>query len=123
MPSQEPIHLFVYGTLMDPQRVESLTGKSFTRVEAALVGFERLTFDLGYPFILPKRGAVVHGILLIDVDPVSLHHLDAYEVEGDLYVRQIVDVCVATASVRAMTYVGHYLRSAAEPMLAGTRHG
>jgi gamma-glutamylcyclotransferase (GGCT)/AIG2-like uncharacterized protein YtfP len=123
MPSQEPIHLFVYGTLMDPQRVEALTGKSFARVEATLVGFERLTSDLGYPFILPKRGAVVHGILLLDVDPASLSHLDTYEAEGDLYVRQVVDVCVATASVRAMTYVGHRLRAAAGPVLTGTRHG
>jgi len=123
MPSQEPIHLFVYGTLMDPQRVEALTGKSFARVEATLVGFERIASDLGYPFIVPTLGAVVHGILLTNVDPVSLHHLDTYEAEGDLYVRQVVDVCVASTSVRTMTYVGHRLRAAAEHVPAGIQHG
>jgi gamma-glutamylcyclotransferase (GGCT)/AIG2-like uncharacterized protein YtfP len=119
MPSQEPIHLFVYGTLMDPQRVEALTGKSFAHVEAALVGFERIASDLGYPFISPKFGAVVHGILLTNLDPGSLQHLDIYEAEGDLYVRQVVDVCVADTSVRAMTYVGYRIRAMAEPVLTG----
>ena len=31
MPSQEPTQLFVYGTLTDPERVISLTGKRFAR--------------------------------------------------------------------------------------------
>jgi gamma-glutamylcyclotransferase (GGCT)/AIG2-like uncharacterized protein YtfP len=123
MPSQEPIHLFVYGTLMDPQRVEALTGRSFHRVEATLVGFERLASDLGYPFISPKLDAVVHGILLTVLDPGSLHALDSYEAEGDLYVRQVVDVCVGNTSVRAMTYVGHRIRGMVEHVLTGTQHG
>ncbi len=123
MPSQEPLHLFVYGTLMDPQRVTALTGKSFARVEATLSGFARLASNLGYPFIVPRPDAVVHGLLLTNLDPISLHHLDTYEAEGDLYVRQVVDVCVANTSVRAMTYVGHRIRAAAEHILAGTRHG
>jgi gamma-glutamylcyclotransferase (GGCT)/AIG2-like uncharacterized protein YtfP len=123
MPSQEPIHLFVYGTLMNPKRVEALTGRSFHRIDATLVGFERLPSDLGYPFISPKLGAVVHGILLTDLDPGSLHDLDIYEAEGDLYVRQVVDVCVADTSVRAMTYVGHRIRDTAEHVLTGTPHG
>jgi gamma-glutamylcyclotransferase (GGCT)/AIG2-like uncharacterized protein YtfP len=106
MPSQEPINLFVYGTLMDPQRVAALTGKQLARVEATLVGFERIESDLGYPFILPSPGAVVHGILLSDIDPVSLSRLDTYEAEGDLYRRQTVAVLVADKSVPAMTYVG-----------------
>jgi gamma-glutamylcyclotransferase (GGCT)/AIG2-like uncharacterized protein YtfP len=123
MPSQEPIHLFVYGTLMDPQRVEALTGKSFACVEAILVGFERITSDLGYPFIHPKPGAVVHGILLTDVDPISLRYLDTYEAEGDLYVRQAVDVRVAGTAVRAMTYVGHRIQATTKPVPAGAQHG
>jgi gamma-glutamylcyclotransferase (GGCT)/AIG2-like uncharacterized protein YtfP len=113
MPSQEPIDLFVYGTLMDPQRVEALTGKQFARVEAMLVGFERIESDLGYPFVLPCPGAIVPGILLIDIDPISLYHLDAYEAEGDLYRRQTVAVLVADKSVPAMTYVGQAIRASA----------
>jgi gamma-glutamylcyclotransferase (GGCT)/AIG2-like uncharacterized protein YtfP len=113
MPSREPINLFVYGTLMDPQRVAALTAKQFARVEATLVGFGRIESDLGYPFILPSPGAVVHGILLIDIDPVSLYRLDAYEAEGDLYRRQSVEVLVADKSVPAMTYVGHAICASA----------
>lgn len=106
MPSQEPVHLFVYGTLMDPQRVEVLTGKQFGRIEATLVGFERVDSPLGYPYILPKCGSVVHGVLLTAIDPHSLHRLDAYEVEGDLYRRQVVEVLVAGMPLQAVTYVG-----------------
>jgi gamma-glutamylcyclotransferase (GGCT)/AIG2-like uncharacterized protein YtfP len=113
MPGQEPVHLFVYGTLMDPQRVAALTGKHFARVEATLVGFERHASRFGYPYILPKPGATVHGLLLLDVDPVSLQRLDAYEAEGDLYRRRSVEVLVAGAPVRAMTYVGHRVAAAA----------
>jgi gamma-glutamylcyclotransferase (GGCT)/AIG2-like uncharacterized protein YtfP len=107
MPSQEPTHLFVYGTLTDPERVAALTGKQFERVDAMLSGFERVNSPLGYPFILPRPGATVRGVLFLDIDRVSLAHLDAYEAEGDLYRRQLVVVEVADRPVPAMTYVGH----------------
>jgi gamma-glutamylcyclotransferase (GGCT)/AIG2-like uncharacterized protein YtfP len=113
MPSQEPINLFVYGTLMDPQRVAALTGKQFARVEATLHGFERVESDLGYPFVSPRPGAIVPGILLIDIDHISLYRLDAYEAEGDLYRRQGVEVLVADKSVPAMTYVGRAICASA----------
>lgn len=112
MPSQEPIHLFVYGTLTDPERVTALTGKQFMHVDATLSGFERVESPLGYPFILPRPGAVVRGVLLLDIDPVSLVHLDAYEAEGDLYRRQVVEVEVVGGRLAAMTYVGHGIRAA-----------
>ena len=116
MPSQEPIHLFVYGTLTDPERVTALTGIQFERVDATLSGFERVNSPLGYPFILPRTGAVVSGILLLNIDPVSLVHLDAYEAEGDLYRRQGVVVDVADKRVAAVTYVGHAIRASVAPM-------
>jgi gamma-glutamylcyclotransferase (GGCT)/AIG2-like uncharacterized protein YtfP len=111
MPSQEPIHLFVYGTLTDPERVAVLTGKQFERVDATLSGFERVNSPLGYPFILPRPGSLVCGVLLLNIDPVSLAQLDAYEAEGDLYRRQVVVVAVADSHVSAMTYVGHGIRA------------
>jgi gamma-glutamylcyclotransferase (GGCT)/AIG2-like uncharacterized protein YtfP len=91
---------------MDPQWVATLTGKRFLRVEAILAGFERRESSLGYPYVVPKAGAVVHGILLSAVDPHSLHSLDIYEAEGALYRRQLVEVQVSGVSVPAMTYVG-----------------
>jgi gamma-glutamylcyclotransferase (GGCT)/AIG2-like uncharacterized protein YtfP len=115
MPSQEPIHLFVYGTLTDPERVTALTGKQFERVDATLSGFERVNFPLGYPFILPNSGAVVRGVLLLNIDPASLVQLDAYEAEGDLYRRQGVMVQVGDRRVAAVTYVGHAIRALVTP--------
>ncbi len=115
MPSQEPIHLFVYGTLTDPERVTALTGKQFERVDATLSGFECVNSPLGYPFIRPKTGAVVQGVLLLNIDPVSLVTLDAYEDEGDLYRRQSVVVEVVDRRVAAVTYVGHAIRASVVP--------
>jgi gamma-glutamylcyclotransferase (GGCT)/AIG2-like uncharacterized protein YtfP len=123
MPGQEPIHLFVYGTLMDPQRVEALTGKRFAWVEATLVGFERRESDLGYPYIRPQAGSVVHGILLTDIDAHSLQQLDAYEAEGDLYRRQAVEVLVAGVSRPAMAYVGHAIGAPAPQGFKQQRDG
>jgi gamma-glutamylcyclotransferase (GGCT)/AIG2-like uncharacterized protein YtfP len=110
MPGQEPIHLFVYGTLTDPERVTALTGKQFSAVDATLTGFERVESPLGYPYIFPRPGAVVHGVLLRNIDPASLVHLDAYEAEGELYRRQVVEVEVVGTRLAAMTYVGHGIR-------------
>jgi|SoiMethySBSTD1v2_1073268.scaffolds.fasta_scaffold62474_4 gamma-glutamylcyclotransferase (GGCT)/AIG2-like uncharacterized protein YtfP len=111
MPSQEPTDLFVYGTLTDQERVTALTGKQFERTAATLSGFERVNSPLGYPFILLQPGAVVHGVLLLNIDPASLAQLDVYEAEGDLYRRQPVVVEVADRRVPAMTYVGHRIRA------------
>jgi gamma-glutamylcyclotransferase (GGCT)/AIG2-like uncharacterized protein YtfP len=119
MPSQEPIHLFVYGTLTDPARVTALTGRQFERVDATLSGFERVNSPLGYAFILPRPAATVRGVLLLDIDLVSLAELDAYEAEGDLYRRQVVVVEVADRRVAAMTYVGHSIRASVAPMVDG----
>jgi len=116
MPSQEPTQLFVYGTLTDPERVTALTGKQFERIDATLSGFERVNSPLGYPFILPRPGAIVQGVLLLNVDPASLVQLDAYEAEGDLYRRQPVVVEVADRRVNAMTYVGHGICIAVAPL-------
>jgi gamma-glutamylcyclotransferase (GGCT)/AIG2-like uncharacterized protein YtfP len=116
MPSQEPIHLFVYGTLTDPERVTALTGKPFERVDARLCGFERVNSPLGYPFILPRPGAAVQGLLLLNVDPTSVVQLDAYEAEGALYRRQTVVVEVADRRVSAMTYVGYGIRTSIAPL-------
>ncbi|MGH8059246.1 MAG: gamma-glutamylcyclotransferase family protein [Candidatus Entotheonellia bacterium] len=119
MPSQEPIDLFVYGTLMDPGAVAALTGRQFPRVEATLEGFERIESGRGYPYILPKPGASLTGLLLQGVDAASLSRLDDYEAEGDLYVRQEVEVLVAGRRACAMTYIGHTGIATSSPLPSG----
>ncbi|MBI3328435.1 MAG: gamma-glutamylcyclotransferase [Nitrospinae bacterium] len=113
MPSQEPIDLFVYGTLTDPQRVKAVTGRQLARVEATLEGFERIVPERGYPYILPKPGASLSGFLLRNLDAASLNRLDRYEAVGDLYLRQDVEVLVAGQRVHAVTYVGHAIHARA----------
>ncbi|MDQ3830187.1 MAG: gamma-glutamylcyclotransferase, partial [Candidatus Tectomicrobia bacterium] len=85
---------------------------------ATLSGYARVESPLGYPFILPRPGATVRGVLLLNVDPVSLAQLDAYEAEGDLYRRQVVMVAFADRQVSAVTYVGHGIRASVTSMAA-----
>ena len=98
--------LFVYGTLMDESRVESVTGRRFARRAARLEGYERIAPPGGYPYVLPRRGGSVEGVLLEGIDPDSLRALDRYEEEGRLYLRRPVVVVAGGDTVSCETYVG-----------------
>src|SRR2546428_5252288 len=50
------VALFVYGTLMDEERLEQLTGRRFPRRRATLEGFARVVAAHGYPTIVPQAG-------------------------------------------------------------------
>jgi gamma-glutamylcyclotransferase (GGCT)/AIG2-like uncharacterized protein YtfP len=99
--------LFVYGTLTSARRLQALTGRSFPRRPARLEGFERIVPPGGYPYIVPRAGAVVEGWLVDGIDPTSLRRLDAYEDEGQLYLRRPVEVTAGGVRVACETYVGH----------------
>ncbi|WP_255169029.1 gamma-glutamylcyclotransferase family protein [Natrononativus amylolyticus] len=96
------MQVFVYGTLTEPQRVESVLGPdgwSFAG-ERILEGLERV--DGAYPTLVPGRR--VRGRLL-ETDEAGLARLDAYEgVDRGLYVR--VSVPLADADRTAWVYVG-----------------
>jgi gamma-glutamylcyclotransferase (GGCT)/AIG2-like uncharacterized protein YtfP len=98
--------LFVYGTLMDERLLATLTGRRFARRPARLEGFARLVPPGGYAYVVPQPGAHVEGILLEDVDPLSLRRLDAYEELGRLYARRPAEVIVEGARRRCQVYVG-----------------
>ncbi len=85
------MHLFVYGSLMIPSVLQTVTGRSFSRAQARLDGYIRYRLrGVSYPGITPRVGAVTEGVLLYGVDPVSLARLDAFE--GELYERVTVSV-------------------------------
>ncbi|TMA58042.1 MAG: gamma-glutamylcyclotransferase, partial [Deltaproteobacteria bacterium] len=86
------VDLFVYGTLMSESCLYALTERYFPRREAKLSGFERIVPSTGYPYIIPKAGAWVQGLLLLGVDLIALAALDQYESEGVLYHRRRVEV-------------------------------
>ena len=100
------VALFVYGTLMDDARLESVTGQRFARRAARLEGFERVASARGYPYVVPRAGAHVDGHLIENVDAASLRRLDTYEDEGRLYLRRPVEVVVGGERVACETYVG-----------------
>lgn len=83
--------LFVYGTLQDDDRVQSIVGRRIPWRLAVLEGYRRtLDASLGHPVVHPLTGSSVDGKLLEGVDDQSLTALDAYE--GPEYRRMIVQV-------------------------------
>jgi gamma-glutamylcyclotransferase (GGCT)/AIG2-like uncharacterized protein YtfP len=102
-PEVHVVHVFVYGTLTEPDRVdEVLDGRPWSFVgDATLHGLHRV--DGRYPTLAP--GGEVHGRLL-ETDAVDA--LDAYEgVDRGLYVRVSVPAVDATdADGTAAVYVG-----------------
>lgn len=100
------VDLFVYGTLMNEELLYSLTHCRFSPSEAELAGFERFAPLNGYPYIVPKQGRTVRGLLLHNVDEASLAILDDYEEEGVLYHRRPVEVTVGERRFPCEAYVG-----------------
>ena len=99
--------LFVYGTLMSEAVMRSLTGRGFPRRRATLLGYGCGVSDAGYPFITPRTGGHVGGLLVEGLDAESLRRLDRYEDEGRLYLRRSVEVLADGARIACDTYVGN----------------
>ena len=52
-----------------------------------MTGYRKILRDGGYPYIVRDTDATVDGFLLRDVDAQALRIFDAYEDEGQLYLR------------------------------------
>ena len=101
------MQLFVYGTLMAPDLVRSLTGRSFETEPARLCGFRRFQPAGSYAYILPSKGDSVDGALLRGLGADDLRALDRYEGEGDLYLRVEVVAETARGECPCTTYVAN----------------
>jgi len=108
-------HLFVYGSLVDPRRLEDVLGHPHPgeRLRARLAGFTRMApGELTYPFIVADPGARVDGVLIMNLSPYDMQVLDRYEeIEAGMYRRELVEVEAwgcgpQTMHVQAYTYVG-----------------
>lgn len=112
------VNLFAYGTLMDPAKMAEVCGRvPAGPTPAALHGFTRHDTRFGYPVIFPvpeHAGARVDGQLWTGLTPQDLAALDAYEDEGEAYVRRQVRVQTAGGPVTAWVYIGipEYFRTA-----------
>jgi gamma-glutamylcyclotransferase (GGCT)/AIG2-like uncharacterized protein YtfP len=112
-------HLFVYGSLVDPRRLDEVLGYKFAgeRLRARLPGYQRVVSDnFGYPFIVERADHVVQGVLIMDLSQHDLDVLDLYEeLQSGFYSRASVEVETWGCGprpifIRAETYVaGHVL--------------
>ncbi len=100
--------LFVYGTLMDPERVRGLLGHPLDGEAATLAGYRRATLArLPYPFAVPQAGEAIDGVLLRRLSAEDVARLDRYEgVDDGLFVRREVRVETAAGPATAWIYLG-----------------
>jgi len=69
--------LFVYGTLCDPETQRKIIGRTLKGIPARLEGYERR--EGKWPYIVPKKGGDVQGLLLCALNETDMVRLDAYE--------------------------------------------
>lgn len=78
--------LFVYGTLMYPERIKHLLGRCPDALSASLPGYARfLVRNATYPGIITAAGARTDGKIYLNLTDTELRRLDQYE--SDLYDR------------------------------------
>ena len=99
------MNIFVYGTLMDPEIMQAVSGAYYAGRSATLHGYvrKRIAGEV-YPAIIPDHGASVRGVLYCGVTAESLLRLDRFE--GSQYDRHEVAVELENEGpMRAQTYV------------------
>ncbi|WP_167610364.1 gamma-glutamylcyclotransferase family protein [Maribellus sediminis] len=96
-------HVFVYGTLLFPEILEGLTGRTFSVQKAELYNFKRLRVAEGdYPAIIAAEGESVSGMLVLNVDARSMELLRFYE--GEDYDCRKLEVKLKKQSVFAHVF-------------------
>jgi len=113
-PAASGQRLFVYGTLVDPARLDDVLGHRHggERLRARLNDYHRVVDErYPYPFIVAAEGGVVDGVVLEDLSSDDLRVLDDYEeVDAGVYRREMAEVEVwgcgpGTPRVPAYVYV------------------
>ena len=80
----DPRRLFAYGTLIFPEVVSALLGRTPTHTAATLPSHARFALrEREYPGLVPAEGASTSGILWEGISPGEFEILDHYE--SDLY--------------------------------------
>lgn len=84
-------NVFTYGTLLFPEVMAAVAGRSFAAVPARLAGFVRVGVrGAVYPGAREEAGGSIGGVLYLEVDDDALSRLDRFE--GELYERRVVSV-------------------------------
>ncbi|MEW6429241.1 MAG: gamma-glutamylcyclotransferase family protein [Thermodesulfobacteriota bacterium] len=88
---QLSVNLFVYGTLLFPQILEKICGRTFAAAGATLPGYACVRLkDRPYPGLFAAPDSSTSGLVYTGVDTASLRLLDLYE--GPAYRRLTVTV-------------------------------
>ncbi|MFV0436575.1 MAG: gamma-glutamylcyclotransferase family protein [Desulfopila sp.] len=100
------MHLFAYGTLMEPQIMRQVAGCVLQGVATTLHDYVRYGVrGEQYPGVVERPGSRVDGIAYLDVPAAAVQRLDRFE--GKMYSREAVEVHRRddAAVLAAMVYV------------------
>jgi hypothetical protein len=98
------MHLFTYGSLVFPEVMTAVTGRSFESCDAVLRDHRRrMLRGRVYPGIRFAPGETTEGRLYLDLDAAAFASLDDFE--GDEYERRRVTVGVESRWLAAEAYV------------------
>ncbi|KAI1082699.1 hypothetical protein F5B20DRAFT_577776 [Whalleya microplaca] len=80
VPTFRPCHFFFYGSLMDPEVVQAVTGLETTPIlrRGSISGFKVKMWGI-YPTLIPEEGGKVTGMLWKVDDPEHFRSLQQYE--------------------------------------------
>ena len=95
-------YLFTYGTLMKGQRASGLMEGCKYVGDGVLQGYG--LYEAGeYPAAVPVEGFNVYGEVY-EIDDGMLKDFDAYEDEGDLYIRKLLEIEMDQGKMDAWVY-------------------
>jgi gamma-glutamylcyclotransferase (GGCT)/AIG2-like uncharacterized protein YtfP len=101
----ERVPLFVYGTLTDVYVFAVVAGEKPEAQEAVLEGYEKVSSLKSFPYVTPRAGASVEGLLVTGLSAKALAQIDQYEAEGELYHRRKARVRTGADVREAYVYV------------------
>ena len=98
------MRLFCYGTLMLPEVMQSIIGRSLRPRPAVLPGYRLYSIKRAvYPAVLPEKGAEVRGVVYRGLRLADIRRLDAFE--GREYRRKACVINSAGRGLSAWVYV------------------
>ena len=96
-------NLFTYGTLIFPEIMTAVTGRTFRSVESSIDDYKAYKVrGQVFPGAVSSAGDSLSGRVYFDLDPVSSQILDIFE--GDLYDRINIDLIQDTERVPVSIY-------------------
>lgn len=97
-------NIFVFGTLLSSEIVTKLTGKLFKTCKAVLPGYQLYRVkDCDYPAIIQNDNSVTRGLLIENLDELSLDIISFFE--GHEYEKKKVTVLTDGKPEIALAFV------------------